>query len=201
LVEDKGNVMTQSEIDIINTCIAAIDSYHAWNTDRMTWLAITPDEYYKDAKELLEIDRTAKIIEMNEVMKDNGFVHADGTGSVAEFEVYYKTAAFEEFKRCYPMSGECDKCGQDTITNQPCVVRFNENACVFKPFAVSINSIILEAYKFYCLGVYDVDLQEYFAGKSTKERLIGKCQEGHGFYVLLADCTQSPFNLRWRCQQ
>lgn len=179
-------------IPIIIECRNIIDSYRSWNADRMAWLAITPDEYYKDAKELLEIDRTTKILEMNEVMKKNRFVHDDGSGSVASFYEFNKKFNFEVFKLIRPIYGECDMCGEVGINNQKCI-KIISNPC---SFPVPINLLYEVAYNFRKKGIIK-DIV-YSTIDELPDKINNFCPEGHGFYYKKEDYIKGfPIDIFW----
>lgn len=112
----------------------------------------------------------------------------EGFDSFKEFIAFNEQSNNDEWKRCYPISGYCDWCGEDKLETQQCVVRFGLTSCTQRVKGEVANDAIYW------------DAKQ--SGKNNTLRVVentlrGGCPDGHGFYMLLEDKKDPLFNPYW----
>jgi len=202
----------KEDIDKINICREVIDKSRAFNKARGE--AINTAKTIDEAKAILESklgvatsipsdtsvksrqyiitvlegERTKYTLEMNRVLKEQGFE------SFGAFSKWYNDLILELYKECHPIVGKCDFCGESELKNQPCVIPYSKDACVSK--SPDTNDIIYTlALGYERNGTYlDITGKRY----GTKE--CGGCPPGHGFYSDLANYKEPPdgIDFMWR---
>lgn len=140
--------------------------------------------------------------EMNNVMKENGFVNEAGEGSVAEFLKWYEPLIFQVFKECNPISGFCDRCGLKEIGEQSCLKMFGEDNWCGKTMPNKAPEIAY--YLSWKVGIMNGGLEK--DSQITDGKIQGPpwfihgCKKGHGFYMLQSERKAPPegIDLYWK---
>lgn len=202
----------QKDIDRLLLCREAIDKHRAFNIARAKSLAtaksvaeakaiieskivvattISADSAVKtttDIKNILEEERTKSTLAMYDFLKQQGFE------SYAAFGKFNFDCCLEEYKRCHPMRGECDMCGEKEMKEQPCVKAFGLSACGFKTTKGITDDLYLLSMKSDKEGTYEYSKDGIYVYSRHK----GGCPDGHGFYGLVADRKEFRFDVFWR---
>ena len=177
--------MEQKDIDRLLICRAAIDKHRAFNASRVATIEASLSTAKAVVKESLEPDRTASTLEMNEVVKGQGF------GSVSEFGVWNEAMNFEAFKECYPVAGSCDWCGEKEFLKQNCAVLFGlVGSCGEKKPSIVTDQVAKSSYWRYIKGETEI--------KDGVLCSISYCPAGHGYYNDVKNFKTPPFDVFWR---
>jgi len=173
--------MKQEDVDRILICMAAIDKHRAFNESRLATIEAAVDK--TSVKADLESERSASTIEMNLVMKSQGFVHPDGEGSVSAFSNWYEKVILEAYKEYRPIKGMCDWCGKAELKDQQCTKRFSIDGLLGCACTSDENS----HYR-WCLG------------EERRGITPDLCPVGHGYHRDEVNYIDPPagIDFRWR---
>jgi len=181
--------MEIKDVEKLNICRSVIDATRNFNKNRSDWLTITPDEYYLDVKGTLEIDRIDLISKMNDVLKEQGFIDENGNGSVSIFGKWNDEMNDIEYKRCYPISGFCDWCGENELKNQYCVKKYGLTACTSRQRGDVADDAIYWHTK---ISKFDNK-----SGRIIGDKRYASCPDTHGFYRLISEEREPLFDIYW----
>ena len=195
---------TQEDIERILICREAIDKHRAFNQARVESLVtaksvdeakalielklgvattITADSALKskDAiKALLEPERTKSTLVLNDILLQQGFE------DYSAFQKYNEDICFELFKEFYPLSGFCDWCGEEGLKDQECIKRFGLTDCTNRKTGGGIDwGAWSEGYRGW----------KENTNRTLEDRICGLCPDKHGFYVLIKDIKEPPFDI------
>jgi hypothetical protein len=202
----------QKDIDRLLICREAIDKHRAFKLARAKALStaktvaevktlieskiavattIPVDSSVKppeEIKEILEEERTKSTLAMYEFLRQQGFE------SYAAFGKFNFDMCLEEYKRCHPMRGACDLCGEEEIKDQPCVKAFGLSSCGFKGTKEITDDLYLLSMKSDKEGTFEYSKDGIYVYSRHK----GGCPDGHGFYGLVEDRKEFRFDVFWR---
>jgi hypothetical protein len=216
--------MDKKDIDKLLICREAIDKHRAFNKARVEALetatsideaktiieskigkvtSIKKDETLKskqDIKNILEEERTKSTLEINQILKEQGFIDDEGNGSTIVFGKWNEVCCVEVYKECHPLQGTCDFCGEETLLNQKCV-QMNNLMSVASCSAVKNNDFLLKGTDEEILfKMYSYLLIFERKGVPYTTESINKyfCPAGHGYYVDESKLKVLPFDVCWR---
>lgn len=199
--------MEQKDIDRLLICRAAVDKQRAFNAARVeayttcksvteakalieskigVATTISTDTAVKstdEIKKILESERTKYTLEMNEILRQQGFE------TFSDFVTWNDTMNSKAFKESYPVSGFCDYCGESELKEQNCIKEYGRTECTLRVKGGGVDmGAWYAAYKGFKENTHRI----------VKDRYYGLCPDDHGFYVLLVDIKVPPFDVFWR---
>jgi len=174
-------MISDEDIKKILICREAIDKHRVFKTQFRS--KIESAENKDKTKEELEPHRTESTLARNAVLKEQGFddYHA--------FKEWNDKVCFETFKEFYPLSGFCDYCGEQELKEQNCIKTYGLTDCTSRKNGGGLDwGAWSEAYRGF----------KEDTNRVIKDRYYGLCPDGHGFYVVIADIKEPPFDIFWK---
>lgn len=163
--------MTESDLNIITVCRAAIDEYYARDTTNDPAIVPIAEGIAKKTMQTLS---------------------SYGFNSFAEYDKFDREKCFEAYKECRPISGSCDFCGEEVLKDQPCVKKYGALACAQSIPTTPTNDIYRVAKAHWESGMNKI------IESAGTVRSHAVCPEGHGFYLDLKNCKDFPFSMTWK---
>lgn len=163
--------MTESDLNIITVCRAAIDEYYARDTTNDPAIVPIAEGIAKKTMQTLS---------------------SYGFNSFAEYDKFDREKCFEAYKECRPISGSCDFCGEEVLKDQPCVKKYGALACAQSIPTTPTDDIYRVAKIAGERGTATVKAD----GNTITKYAV--CPEGHGFYLDLKNCKDFPFSMTWK---
>lgn len=116
--------------------------------------------------------------------------------TIDEFFALNKRMVLETFKEYRPFYGQCDFC-EGYEGTPPCLTLYGEGSCYYTKKLATKEQAAGVQFQRYQQGIHD------WSVANLKKDILGDkyysfCPPGHGYYGLLAELREFPFDMSWR---
>jgi len=130
-------------------------------------------------------------LELTQGLQELGF-------AIGEFFEFDKQMKFNTFKEYRPFYGECDFCEgyEDT---PPCKALYGNVSCYATKQQATKEKALRAQLNRYQQGIHKWSVSEFLQeAKVSKGKYYSFCPPGHGYYGLVAELKEFPFDMSWR---